>query len=1178
MQFEHSTGSTTSLPVHPIQRLDAEKLNNQQKALIMIEKNIQQILKQHVQSSPMTGMFEQFICYDATDEITCLEIMTIIKKLEPNEKETVVDSMVRFLQNAQTNLIQLDQIVTKILLALYHEEVMPVLPIAYGLINTLDMKFTVPIDSRKVCFVREHLHQIGYKGMRDLLKLVLIEKLDQLQTRLTEFQRLQLIPLEDLMLDLLDRRRNFCPSLFVITEVSRIRNTSNVYILPRLSRAIREFVVSFRPLAEVNSVICRSWLYPITGSLIYSWFGNNWRLAEQNFRIYFKTHLPYGTDLLSAQSNFQFMLLKQPRGQTNLHHMSKVQSTYHPKAAHPPISKYNEIIHVLILEAMNAMETTTLPIKAEVNQFNWRHIFHLVSFALCTNYCNFPDLMKDINEQLKVSKFRKARSELMWMILQYTSLSIAKQVPKMKLILEVFNSLYPDTMCWTGSSDDTWEMTRFFAPASIWIMSSKNSEPNQPPAPENLDRLLKYLKDLINTGKEHKPTDLALIANAYSKMDDVFQAEVLLPILKRLNCTGHLPSYHLPYGIETNGELECLELNFLEALTFHAKQILCQNLYSNIQNISQNRKLPSPAIIETITRISLKTEPIGVHTRSFAVLFLNQIQNHKQRTEDPNINLILYDLLVYRLKNAIFSINNRVVFINCAFEDMPKPNQLVIEKFPLYILMEQAIIRQFMVAAPYDLLTMTAIFVYRSLKNQSTASSRFNLFPAPNEVNESEGYFAICPEVTKLLCIHFAMAYKMTADYPNEKSFVTDCVSEMNKTQKWPRCSLRWFPQHMKAQEDAELDVQLCANYEKSTDDEQQHMWNSGGVYTTRPPVTYIKMMPIRNFTENLNALIKYVIWQAQILSKDNDYDQIINALYQIIFVRQYVPFERFFFALILHPNDNESIRISLIILYGLLQKQDVDKTRGIMKRLEMLYKILPSNANLLSYNSAEYFKKMFEYRREFGDYDLEKLSDGNDADGTERILPVVDILFLRSFEVKIDKPVLEQFLKAFAPVYRYHRNYVLDGLTPSENLRRLVGVVCKHLEDDKHSPRYSFLSQEFVIQQHKMPAVKICNVIAERVVAASTYNHQPPDFVARDWRIAEFAPAAQALISGCLELMVSSKEAQEIVDGLIEVSMSKPVKRPTDRLNAVAMLLCNLPKRFQYIFFKKSRAIVLLE
>ncbi|KAI6202433.1 Mediator complex subunit 23 [Aphelenchoides besseyi] len=277
--YYHSTGFTTSLRVHLIQRLNAEKLNIKKKVVDYDREEHTTDSQTALQSSLIIEMFEQFILHDATDEITCLEIMTIIKKLEPNEKETVVDSMVRFLQNAQTNLIQLGQIVTKILLALYHEEVMPVLPIAYGLINTLDMKFTVPIDSRKVCFVREHLHQIGYKGMRDLLKLVLIEKLDQLQTRLTEFQRLQLISLEDVSLlfsyltahlfdvGLVGSTKKL---LSVIKEVSRIRNTSNVYILPRSPRAIRDFVVSFRQLTEVNSVICRSWLYPITGSLICS--------------------------------------------------------------------------------------------------------------------------------------------------------------------------------------------------------------------------------------------------------------------------------------------------------------------------------------------------------------------------------------------------------------------------------------------------------------------------------------------------------------------------------------------------------------------------------------------------------------------------------------------------------------------------------------------------------------------------------------------------------------------------------------------------------------------------------------------------------------------------------------------------------------------------------------------
>lgn len=59
------------------------------------------------------------------------------------------------------------------------------------------MKFRIPIDPKKVAFVREHLHEIGYKGMRDLLKVALIDKLGSLPRAITEFQRLQLVPVED---------------------------------------------------------------------------------------------------------------------------------------------------------------------------------------------------------------------------------------------------------------------------------------------------------------------------------------------------------------------------------------------------------------------------------------------------------------------------------------------------------------------------------------------------------------------------------------------------------------------------------------------------------------------------------------------------------------------------------------------------------------------------------------------------------------------------------------------------------------------------------------------------------------------------------------------------------------------------------------------------------------------
>lgn len=58
-----------------------------------------------------------------------------------------------------------------------------------------------------------------------------------------------------------------------------------------------------------------------------------------------------------------------------------------------------------------------------------------------------------------------------------------------------------------------------------------------------------------------------------------------------------------------------------------------------------------------------------------------------------------------------------------------------------------------------------------------------------------------------------------------------------------------------------------------------------------------------------------------------------------------------------------------------------------------------------------------------------------------ERILPIVDILFLRCFEVPVDRTVMETLLKAFAPIYRFHPQpvtflyklaYILDGHLPA--------------------------------------------------------------------------------------------------------------------------------------------------
>jgi len=67
-------------------------------------------------------------------------------------------------------------------------------------------------------------------------------------------------------------------------------------IKQRVSLKIREMVASFRPLAEIGSMLGRSWMWPVPASPIFSWSSqiwSAWKLDEKHCKLYFKTHLPY---------------------------------------------------------------------------------------------------------------------------------------------------------------------------------------------------------------------------------------------------------------------------------------------------------------------------------------------------------------------------------------------------------------------------------------------------------------------------------------------------------------------------------------------------------------------------------------------------------------------------------------------------------------------------------------------------------------------------------------------------------------------------------------------------------------------------------------------------------------------------------------------------------------------
>lgn len=100
------------------------------------------------------------------------------------------------------------------------------------------------------------------------------------------------------------------------------------------------------------------------------------------------------------------------------------------------------------------------------------------------------------------------------------------------------------------------------------------------------------------------------------------------------------------------------------------------------------------------------------------------------------------------------------------------------------------------------------------------------------------------------------------------------------------------------------------------------------------------------------------------------------------------------------------------------------------------------------------------------------------------------------------------------------------------------------------------------------MPVIKVCQALVDRIIAASTYVHQPPSFVARDWRFSEYPPSAQALTGAWIELLASPHKAKDITEGIVELAMTRPLHQPYDTINAIGLLLTGLPSSFQVFAF----------
>lgn len=77
-----------------------------------------------------------------------------------------------------------------------------------------------------------------------------------------------------------------------------------------------------------------------------------------------------------------------------------------------------------------------------------------------------------------------------------------------------------------------------------------------------------------------------------------------------------------------------------------------------------------------------------------------------------------------------------------------------------------------------------------------------------------------------------------------------------------------------------------------------------------------------------------------------------------MIFRHNCIPIDRFLLSIVLHPNDDNSIELALLLLQNMILKSN----NGFAQRINAYCSFAPLYTNILHSKSEEYFTKLSDY------------------------------------------------------------------------------------------------------------------------------------------------------------------------------------------------------------------------
>eukprot|EP00069_Balaena_mysticetus_P020418 bmy_12937T0 len=407
--------------------------------------------------------------------------------------------------------------------------------------------------------VRKIIGGVDYKGVRDLLKVIL-EKTLTIPNTVSSAVVQQLLAAREVIAYILERNACLLPAYFAVTEIRKLYPEGK---LPHwlLGNLVSDFVDTFRPTARINSICGRCSLLPVvnnSGAIC-----NSWKLDPATLRFPLKGLLPYDKDLFEPQTALLRYVLEQPYSRDMVCNMLGLNKQHKQRC---PVLE-DQLVD-LVVYAMERSETEEKFDDGGTSQLLWQHLSSQLIFFVLFQFASFPHMVLSLHQKLAGRGLIKGRDHLMWVLLQFISGSIQKNaladfLPVMKL----FDLLYPEK------------------------------------------------ESLRNKSLQMNDYKIALLCNAYSTNSECFTLP-MGALVETIYGNGIMRIPLPGTSCLASGSITPLPMNLLDSLTVHAKMSLIHSIATRVIKLAHAKSSVAlaPALVETYSRllVYMEIESLGI--------------------------------------------------------------------------------------------------------------------------------------------------------------------------------------------------------------------------------------------------------------------------------------------------------------------------------------------------------------------------------------------------------------------------------------------------------------------------------------------------------------------------------------------------------------------------------------